>query len=77
MQLFLTMEDKLYEGNYMLIKVIKKQTIFLLKQKVAILTFILLLFIVLGNCMTNVLTFRGTDVSQMYQPMKLLALSLN
>lgn len=59
------------------IKVIEKQTIFLLKQKEAILTFILLLFIVLGNYITNVLTFRGTDVSQMYQPMKLLALSLN
>lgn len=61
----------------MLIKVIKKQTFFLLKQKEAILTFILLLFVVLGNYITNVLTFRGTDVSQMYQPMKLLALSLN
>ena len=61
----------------MLIKVIKKQTIFLLKQKEAVLTFILLLFIVLGNYITNVLTFRGTDVSQMYQPMKLLSLSLN
>ena len=61
----------------MLIKVIKKQTIFLLKQKEASLTFILLLAVVLGNYITNVLTFRGTDVSQMYQPMKLLALSLN
>ena len=35
MQLFLTMEDKLYEGNCMLIKAIKNQTIFLLKQKEA------------------------------------------
>ena len=61
----------------MLIKVIKKQTIFLLKQKEASLTFILLLAVVLGNYITNVLTLRGTDVSQMYQPMKLLALSLN
>ena len=61
----------------MLIKVIKKQTIFLLKQKEASLTFILLLAVVLGNYITNVLTFRGTDISQMYQPMKLLALSLN
>ena len=61
----------------MLIKVIEKQTIFLLKQKEASLTFILLLAVVLGNYITNVLTFRGTDVSQMYQPMKLLALSLN
>lgn len=77
MQLFLTMEDKLYEGNCMLIKAIKNQTIFLLKQKEASLTFILLLAVVLGNYITNVLTFRGTDVSQMYQPMKLLALSLN
>ena len=50
----------------MLIKVIKKQTIFLLKQKEASLTFILLLAVVLGNYITNVLTFRGTDVSQMY-----------
>ena len=47
----------------MLIKVIKKQTIFLLKQKEASLTFILLLAVVLGNYITNVLTFRGTDVS--------------
>ena len=70
MQLFLTMEDKLYEGNCMLIKAIKNQTIFLLKQKEASLTFILLLAVVLGNYITNVLTFRGTDVSQMYQPMK-------
>ena len=61
----------------MLIKVIKKQTIFLLKQKEASLTFILLLAVVLGNYITNVLTFRGTAISQMYQPMKLLALSLN
>lgn len=61
----------------MLIKAIKNQTIFLLKQKEASLTFILLLAVVLGNYITNVLTFRGTDVSQMYQPMKLLALSLN
>ena len=68
---------KLYEGNCMSIKVIKKQTIFLLKQKEASLAFILLLAVVLGNYITNVLTFRGTDVSQMYQPMKLLALSLN
>ena len=51
----------------MLIKVIKKQTIFLLKQKEASLTFILLLAVVLGNYITNVLTFRGTDISQMYQ----------
>ena len=51
----------------MLIKVIKKQTIFLLKQKEASLTFILLLAVVLGNYITSVLTFRGTDVSQMYQ----------
>ena len=48
----------------MLIKVIKKQTIFLLKQKEASLTFILLLAVVLGNYITNVLTFRGTDISQ-------------
>ena len=59
---------KLYEENCMLIKVIKKQTIFLLKQKEASLTFILLLAVVLGNYITNVLTFRGTDISQMYQP---------
>ena len=38
----------------MLIKVIKKQTIFLLKQKEASLTFILLLAVVLGNYITNV-----------------------
>ena len=37
----------------MLIKVIKKQTIFLLKQKEASLTFILLLAVVLGNYITN------------------------
>ncbi len=56
---------------------VKKQTIFLLKQKEAIITLLLLLFIVLGNYLNNVLSFRGTDISQMYQPMKLLSLSLN
>lgn len=40
----------------MLIKAIKNQTIFLLKQKEASLTFILLLAVVLGNYITNVLT---------------------
>ena len=53
----------------MLIKAIKNQTIFLLKQKEASLTFILLLAVVLGNYMTNVLTFRVTDVSLMYKPL--------
>lgn len=61
----------------MLRKVIKRQTIFLLYQKEAVFTFLFLICIVLTNYLTNVLMFRGTDVSQMYQSMKLLTLSSN
>lgn len=52
----------------MLIKVIKKQTIFLLKQKEASLTFILLLAVVLGNYITNVLTFRPGGYEDIGRP---------
>lgn len=61
----------------MLFKVIVKQTNFLLKQKEALLTMILFLGMILINYLENVISFRGTDVSQMYQPMKLLLLSYN
>lgn len=53
------------------------QTKFLLKSKEAMLTFVVLLVIVLSNFIGNVLEFQGMDVTAMYHPMKLLALSYN
>lgn len=61
----------------MLFKTTKSQTLFLLKQKEAILVFYLLLIMVLINFMNNVITFQGKDIIRMYQPMKLLLLSYN
>ncbi|MGN0335468.1 MAG: hypothetical protein ACI4DV_07400 [Lachnospiraceae bacterium] len=61
----------------MLFRFIIKQTKFLLKQREALLTMTLLFWLVIINYLGNVLDFRGTDVSQMYQPMKLLVLSYN
>ena len=61
----------------MLLRVTAKQTKFLLRQKEAVFTVTLLLWLVIGNYLGNVWKFRGTDVSQMYQSMKLLTLSYN
>lgn len=64
-------------GKIMLLKVIMRQTKFLLKQKEAVLTMIILLWLIASTYLENVLYFRGLDVSQMYHPMKLLTLSYN
>lgn len=49
----------------------------MLKQKETLVVFYVLLIQVLGNFISNVLTFQGIDIIQMYQPMKLLLLSYN
>lgn len=54
-----------------------RQTRFLLKQREALLTLTILFWIVIWNYLKNVLEFQGTDVTQMYDPMKLLILSYN
>ncbi len=61
----------------MLLKVIMRQTKFLLGQREAVLAVLLLMWLVIYNYVGNVLGFQGTDVSQMYQSMKLLCLSYN
>lgn len=61
----------------MLQKTIIHKTKFLLKQNEALLTLILLLWMVLYNYIQNVILFRGTDITHMYMPVKLLLLSYN
>ena len=61
----------------MFIKATLTQTNFMLKQKETLVVFYVLLIQVLGNFISNVLTFQGIDIIQMYQPMKLLLLSYN
>lgn len=53
------------------------QTAFMLKRKESICTFYILFFMVIINFIGNVLYFQGTDIVEMYQPMKLLLLSYN
>lgn len=54
-----------------------RQTRFLLKQREAVLTLTVLFWIVIWNYLKNVLEFQGMDITRMYHPMKLLALSYN
>lgn len=61
----------------MLLKESVRQTGFLLKQKEAVFTLVVLFWIVLWNYVKNVIEFQGLDVSQMYEPVKLLTLSYN
>jgi hypothetical protein len=61
----------------MFFKATKSQTSFLLRQKGTVFVFYVLLVMVLRNFIENVLTFQGSDVSQMYHPMKILLLSYN
>ena len=61
----------------MFIKATLTQTNFMLKQKETLVVFYVLLIQVLGNFISNVLTFQGIDIIQMYQPMKFLLLSYN
>ncbi|MDR2043411.1 MAG: hypothetical protein LBQ15_03410 [Clostridium sp.] len=49
----------------------------MLRHKESLLAFYILLLMVLGNFISNVLTFQGLDIIQMYHPMKLLLLSYN
>lgn len=60
-----------------MIKVIRSQAAFAIKQKAAVLTFYLLLAIVLLNFATNVFVFQGRDIIEMYHPAKMFALSYN
>lgn len=53
------------------------QTIFILKRKEAVCTFCLLFLMISVNFISNVLYFQGTDIVEMYHPMKLLLLSYN
>lgn len=58
-------------------KATKSQTIFLLEKKETVLAFLILMSMIFSNFSSNVLTFQGRDVTQMYQPMKLLLISYN
>lgn len=61
----------------MFIKAAAAQIRFLLKRNSAIIAFFILLAMILTNFISNVLTFQGKDVIEMYHPMKLLLLSWN
>lgn len=58
-----------------MIKIIKHQTSFILRQNITLVVFFILLSIVFLNFGSNVLAFQGRDVIEMYHPAKLLALS--
>lgn len=60
-----------------MIKAIKHQTSFILKQNTALIVFYILLAIAFFNFSSNVLTFQGSDIIEMYHPAKLLVLSYN
>lgn len=49
----------------------------LLRKKAAMGVFCILLAMVLINFISNVLAFQGTDIAEMYHPMKLMLLSYN
>lgn len=61
----------------MVFKATIAQTVLLLKKKESICVFYVLFFMVMMNFIGNVLYFQGSDVLEMYQPMKLLLLSYN
>lgn len=60
-----------------IIRTVKTQLAFLLRQKTAQAVFFLLLGMVCFNYIGNVTEFRGRDVYHMFHPMKLLTLSYN
>lgn len=64
-------------GDSMFFKATAAQIRFMLKQKSTVIVFGVLTAMMLINYMTNVITFQGWDVIEMYQPMKLLLLSWN
>ena len=61
----------------MIFKAAISQTACMLKKRESICTFYILFFMVIINFISNVLYFQGTDIVEMYQPMKLLLLSYN
>ena len=58
-----------------MIKIIKHQTLFILRQNIALMVFYILLAIVFLNFGSNVLNFQGRDIIDMYHPAKMLVLS--
>ncbi len=60
-----------------MIKAIKHQTSFILKQNIALIVFYILLAIVFFNFSSNVLAFQGSGIIEMCHPAKLLVLSYN
>jgi hypothetical protein len=60
-----------------MIKIIKHQVSFMLRQNIALMVFYILLAIALLNFCINVMTFQGSDIIEMYHPAKLLVLSYN
>ena len=59
----------------MLCRFIKLQTGEMLRKKTTVALYLALLCLVLYNFLSNVFTYRGTDIVEMIQPMKLLLLS--
>lgn len=59
----------------MLCRFIKLQTGEMLRKKTTVALYLTLLCLVLYNFLSNVFTYRGTDIVEMIQPMKLLLLS--
>lgn len=59
----------------MLLNSIKMQLLFFLERKIATLVFFLLFCLVLVNFFHNVITYKGSDLFNMYHPMTLLTLS--
>ena len=51
------------------------KTIF--RQKSSVLTECILLLLIMGNYIKNIFVYRGTELSRMYYPMKLILVSLN
>lgn len=74
----LASHPKLKGGGFLVfLRATLSQIRFLLRQTSSIVVFFVLFGMVIANYITNVLTFQGTDVSQMIHPMKLLLLSYN
>lgn len=63
--------------NNMLFRTVINHTKFLLKSKEAMITFSCLVFVVLRNFLNNVYEFQGMDITALFHPMKMLALSYN
>ena len=53
-----------------MLKIIKHQTSFILRQNMSLAVFFVLLSIVFFNFRSNVLAFQGSDIIEMYHPAK-------